>query len=164
MTVDNSCSCTHHRSKHTLAENGEEKVRGKCEVEKCTCISYTQMYSKITPVQYKYLLIGTLTFITIILACAIGISMVNGSVDDSNDSYYKIWKGDVDNFDQNFASYYNNNGTLSDVKDYLEKNAQEFKDSKNASGVVVPTMIGLLVVMVVIIIAYDRERKEEKLE
>lgn len=164
MPVDNSCSCTHHRSKHTLAENGEEKVRGKCEVEKCTCISYTQMYSKVTPVQYKYLFIGTLAFISIIIASAIGISMVNGSVNDSHNMYYQIWKGDVDNFDQNFASYYDNNGTLSDVKDYLQKNAIEFKDSANASGVVVPAIIGLIISAIIILMMFDRERKVEELE
>jgi len=164
LVVDNNCSCTHHRSKHTLSEDSDVSIRGKCEFEKCTCQLYHQMNGKITPVQYKYLFVGSLAIISIIVAGGIGIFVVNESVNNSHDSYYKIWKGDVDNFSGNIASQYGENATISDVKKYLDMNTDEFKDSKNASGILIPTVIGLIVTIIILIMIYDRERKDELLE
>jgi hypothetical protein len=121
------------------------------------------MKSELTPVQIKYLFVGTVVFFTLIISGVVGIAMVNNSVDDSHDAYYKIWKGDIDNFESNLESEFGNNTTMSDVNQYLDRNTKDFNPSKNASGVVIPVLAGFVILLVIILVMYDKERKEELL-
>ncbi len=163
MPVDNSCTCSHHRSKHNEVTNNELTILSKCTEDKCTCQLFKQMKSQITPVQIKYLFVGTVVFFALILSTVIGIAMVNGSVDKDHERYYQIWKGDIDNFEERVKAEYGENVTLSNVSEYLNHNAREIAESKNASGVVVPVLFGFVILLVLILVMYDRERKEELL-
>jgi len=121
------------------------------------------MKSQITPVQIKYLFVGTVVLFALILSTVIGITMVNGSVDKDHERYYQIWKGDIDNFEEGVKAEYGENATLSNASEYLSNNVREFAESKNASGVVIPVLFGFVILMVLILVMYDRERKEELL-
>lgn len=161
--VDNSCTCTHHRSKHYEATNGDVTVIAKCTEEKCTCQQFKQLKSTITPVQIKFTLIGTLVLVAIIISGTIGIEMVNGSVNESHERYLQIWKGDVEHFEENIIANYGENATLSDAREYLNRNANEFNDSKNASGVIVPVIMTFIISFFILAVMYSKERKEELL-
>ncbi len=163
MVVDNNCTCTHHRSKHNVVSNGDLTILSKCEEEKCTCQLFKQMKSQITPVQIKYLFIGSIVLVSLILSAVVGVVMVNSSVDKEHERYYGIWMGDIDNFEERITHEYGEGVTLANVTKYLENNTREFEDSKNASGVVIPVLFGFVIALVLLLVLYDKERKEELL-